>query len=97
MAKFEGDIVDGVPLKANSTMTNFWYDLTFQESKNVWKDRNEMEQYFRTMMYAGIVMAAAGGFMASNPIGWGLIGVGATLGVIKYRLLQKSKKKTDHR
>jgi hypothetical protein len=32
--------------KAGSMLTNFWYDLSFQESKCVWKNRGELENYF---------------------------------------------------
>lgn len=97
MAKFEGDVVDGKTLTANSMMTNLWYDIVFQEDKNVWKNRNELESYFRMMMYVGIALAVAGAVMMSSPVGWVLIAVGVVLAVIKYRLLKSSEKKTDHR
>ena len=49
MAKFEGDVVNGKVLKANSMAENFIFDLTFQESKCVWKHREQLEQYFLIM------------------------------------------------
>jgi hypothetical protein len=46
MAKFAGDVANGKALKANSILENFFYDLTFQEDKCVWKHREQLEQYF---------------------------------------------------
>lgn len=51
MAHFAGDInpKTGQPYKANSMFQNFIYDLTFQESKCVWKNRKQLESYFLIM------------------------------------------------
>lgn len=46
MARFEGDVINGKTLKANSMFENFIYDALFQEDKCVWKNREELESYF---------------------------------------------------